>query len=340
MVVSGADRGQTLHDRAIVVDGLVVSRWSREVFEAMHEGGLTAANCTVAVWEGFEPTMRHIASFGRWLDEHADLVRRVLSVEDVRAAKTEGRVGVILGWQNTSPIEDDLRRLPLFHELGVRIVQLTYNTQNLVGAGCYESHDSGLSDFGREVVAELNRVGIAIDLSHVGSRTATDAALASEAPVAFTHVCPAALKPHPRNKSDDELRLVAERGGMVGVTPFPWFLAEPTLDAYLDAVEHVIDVAGEEHVGIGSDFTEGHGDAFLEWIMRDKGYARLLTTTPLDELRVVMPEGIRRLGEWPNLTSAMEGRSWTERRILRLLGENWLRYLGDVWSTTSAGSGG
>ena len=340
MVDRGADSGQTLHDRAIVVDGLVVSRWSREVFEAMRAGGLTAANCTVAVWEGFEPTMRHIASFGRWLDEHADLIRRVLTVEDVRAAKAEGRVGVILGWQNTSPIEDDLRRLPLVHELGVRIVQLTYNTQNLVGAGCYESRDPGLSDFGREVVAELNRIGIAIDLSHVGSTTARDAALASEAPVAFTHVCPAALKAHPRNRSDDELRLVAKRGGMVGLTPFPWFLSEPTLDAYLDTVEHVIGVAGEEQVGLCSDFTEGHGDAFLEWIMRDKGYARLLTTTPLDELRVVMPEGIRQLSEWPNLTSAMEARNWSESRILRLLGENWLRYLGDVWSTTPAGSGG
>lgn len=322
----------SLHERAIVVDGLVVSRWCREVFEAMRAGGITAANCTVAVWEGFEPAMGNIASFTHSLDEHTDLIRRVLTVDDVLAAKAEGRVGVILGWQNTSPIEDDLRRLALFHDLGVRVAQLTYNTQNFVGAGCYESRDSGLSDFGREVVAELNRVGIVIDLSHVGPVTTRETVLASEAPVSFTHVCPAALKAHPRNKSDDELRRVADRGGMVGLTPFPWFLSEPTLDAYLDAVEHVIGVAGEEHVGIGTDFTEGHGDEFVEWIMRDKGYARLLTATPLDELRVVMPEGIGRIAEWPNLTAAMEARGWTEPRILRLLGGNWVRYLGDVWS--------
>lgn len=320
-----------LHTQATVVDGLVVSRWSRDVFEGMRAGGITAANCTVAVWEGFEETLANVAALHSSLDEHDDLIRPVRSVEDVHRAKAEGRVGIVLGWQNTSPIEDDLRRLSLFHELGLRIVQLAYNTQNFVGSGCYESRDSGLSDFGRDVVAELDRLRIVIDLSHVGHLTAREATLVSERPVAFTHVCPSALKEHPRNKDDEEMRLVAERGGIVGVTPFPWFLREPTLDAYLDAVEHVIGVAGEEHVGIGTDFTEGHGDAFLEWIVRDKGYGRLLTTTPLDELRIVMPAGLERLADWPSLTAAMEARAWSEERILRLLGGNWLRFLGDVW---------
>lgn len=320
-----------LHAGAVVVDGLVVSRWSREVFEGMRTGGITAANCTVAVWERFDEGMANVAAFARWFDEHADLVRPVLSVADVRAAKEEGRVGIVLGWQNVSPLEDDLRRLALFRDLGLRVVQLAYNTQNAVGSGCYESRDSGLSDFGREVVAELNRLGVAVDLSHVGRLTAREAALASEQPVAFTHVCPAALRPHPRNRDDEELRLVAERGGMIGVTPFPWFLREPTLAAFLDAVEHVIGVAGEEHVGVGTDFTEGHGDAFLEWIMRDKGYGRLVTPTPLEELRIVMPEGLRRLADWPSLTAAMEERGWSEQRIHRVLGENWLRFFGEVW---------
>ena len=328
-----------LHGRAVVVDGLVVSRWSREVFAGMRAGGITAANCTAAVWEGFEPAMENMTAFLRWFDEHGDLIRRVLTVEDVLAAKAEGRVGVILGWQNTSPIEDDLRRLALFHELGLRVVQLAYNTQNFVGSGCYESRDSGLSDFGRDVVAELNRLGIVIDLSHVGPLTTKEAVHESTTPVSFTHVCPAALQAHRRNRSDEELRLVAERGGMIGVTPFPWFLREPTLDAYLDAVEHVICVAGEEHVGIGTDFTEGHGDSFLEWIMRDKGYGRLLTTTPLADLGVVMPDGIARLADWPNLTAAMETRGWTEQRILRLLGDNWMRFLGEVWSGGTSAPG-
>ena len=321
----------SLHDEAIAVDGLVVSRWSREVFEAMRAGGITAANCTTAVWEGFADGMANVAAFKRWLAEHDDLIRPVRSVADVHSAKREGRVGIVLGWQNTSPLEDDLGRLALFHELGLRVAQLTYNTQNLVGSGCYESRDSGLSDFGRDVVAEMNVLGIAIDLSHVGSQTSRDAVLASSTPVAYTHVCPAALKPHPRNKGDEELRLLAEHGGMIGVTPFAWFLPEPTLDAFLDAVEHIVGVAGEEQVGIGTDFTEGHGTAFLEWIMRDKGRGRLVTSTPLEELNLAMPAGLERLRDWPNLTAAMETRGWPERRIRRLLGENWLRFFADVW---------
>jgi membrane dipeptidase len=186
------------------------------------------------------------------------------------------------------------------------------------------------------VVAALDELGILIDLSHVGARTTADAIEASSRPVVFSHVCPAALKPHPRNKTDDELRRVAERGGLVGVTPFPWFLRagrEATLDDFLEAVEHVLGLVGEDAVGIGTDFTQGHGDAFVEWIMRDKGTGRLVTATPLEELRVVMPAGLRRLEEWPNVTAAMERRGWPEGRIRKVLGENWLRVLSDVWRT-------
>lgn len=319
-------------DRArVCVDGLVVSRWSREVFEGMRAGGITAANCTTAVWEGFDGAMANVAAFKHWFAEHDDLVRPVTSVEDVHAAAREGRVGIVLGWQNLSPVADDLRRLVLFRDLGLRIAQLAYNTQSAFGCGCYEQRDTGLSGYGHEAVDELNRLGVAIDLSHVGVATARDAILASRAPVAFSHVCPAALKPHPRNRTDEELRLVAERGGIVGVTPFPWFLRAPTLEAFVDALEHVVDVAGEEHVGVGTDFTEGHGDAFVEWILRDKGTGRLVTDTPLADLRVAMPDGLRRLAEWQAIPHALERRGWPEQRIERVVGRNWLRFLGDAW---------
>src|SRR5262249_4223048 len=148
----------------------------------------------------------------------------VHKTSDIQRAKEEGKVGIILGWQNTSGIEDQLGYLQLFKELGVHVMQLTYNTQNLVGTGCYESRDSGLSDFGREVVDEMNRVGILVDLSHVGPKTSGEAILYSKKPVAFTHCCPAGLKKHPRNKTDEQLKLIADRGGFVGVTMYPWFL--------------------------------------------------------------------------------------------------------------------
>src|SRR5215471_1047684 len=175
------------------------------------------------------------------------------------SAKAEGRTGIILGFQNTSALEDQIGYISLFKDLGVGIMQITYNTQNLAGAGCYEPRDAGLSGFGREVVAEMNRVGVLCDLSHVGALTSRDVILASNRPVAYTHIMPAALKAHPRNKSDEEIRFIADHDGFVGVTMFPPFLArgnDATVNDYIAAIGYVIRIAGEDNVGIGTDFTQ------------------------------------------------------------------------------------
>lgn len=319
-----------LHDSAIVVDGLIISKWSREVFEDMRRGGLTAANCTCCVWEGFEATMRNIALWKRWFETHDDLITQVFTADDILRAKEEGRTGIILGWQNMSGIEDRIEYLRLFKELGVGVIQMAYNTQNLVGTGCYESRDSGLSDFGRDVVAEMNRLGILCDLSHVGSKTSEDVIRASKLPVAYTHCLPAGLKAHPRNKSDEQLRFIAERGGFVGVTMFPPFLkrgSESTVDDYVEAIGYIINIVGEEQVGVGTDFTQGHDRSFFDWITHDKGDGRKLT----DFGEIKNPEGMRVVGDFPNLTAAMEHAGWSEPRIRRVLGENWVRVLKEVW---------
>jgi membrane dipeptidase len=325
----------TLHERSVAIDGLQICNWSREIFEEQHAAGLTAVNCTCSVWEGFDETMENVGVFRARIAEHADILRPVHALADVAAAKEEGRVGIILGFQNTWPLEDRLDRLELFHGLGVRIIQMTYNTQNLVGAGCWESHDGGLSDYGRDVLAEMNRLGIVADLSHVGSQTAADVVTASTQPVVYSHVCPHALNPHPRNKTDEQIRAIVERGGLVGITLLPWFLradGEATRDDYLRAIEHVIDVAGEEHVGIGTDFMQGYGIEFLTWLRRDKGVGRLLAPMPdPDKPLVDAPTGLERVATLPALTEAMEQRGWSEQRIERVLGLNWLRLLGDVW---------
>lgn len=327
--------GDSLHDDAIVIDGLLIPKWSRAVFEAMHAGGLTAANCTCSVWEDFTETMANIARFKGWLDEHSDVIRQVYSLEDIRSAKAENRVGIILGFQNLSAIGTDVTNLRLFHELGVRVAQIAYNTQNLVGAGCYESVDSGLTDFGRDVLAEMNSLGILADLSHVGPRTSTDVIDESTKPVVYSHVCPAALYGHPRNKTDKELRRIAERGGLVGVNLLPWFLREDgqaTIDDFVNAIEHTVNVAGQDHVGIGTDFIQGHGIEFLEWLRRDKGSGRLVNPLPSGGEEVpAMPRGIARIEDFPALTTAMERRGWPEVRIRKLLGENWLRIFAEVW---------
>jgi membrane dipeptidase len=209
-------------------------------------------------------------------------------------------------------------------------MQIAYNTQNWVGTGCYEKHDGGLSEFGHEVIAEMNRLGILCDLSHVGPKTSEDVIRASRQPVAYTHCLPAGLKAHPRNKTDAQLRAIAERGGFVGVTMFPPFLrrgTQSTVDDYVEAIEYVLNLVGESQVGIGTDFTQGWGPEFFDWITRDKGRARKLTEFG----EILNPEGIRTIGEFPNLTAAMQRRGWSEARIRRVMGENWIALLREVW---------
>ena len=320
----------SLHQDAVVLDGLIIAKFGREVFQAMKDGGLTAANCTCSVWEDFPTTMKSVAQWKGWFVEHGDLITQVHTTADILRAKAEGKVGIILGWQNTTGFGDHLPFVRVYKDLGLGVVQLTYNTANTVGCGCYETHDGGLTDFGRELVHEMNRVGILVDLSHVGGKTADDAIRWSKKPVTYSHCLPSALKAHPRNKSDEQLRFIAEKGGFVGVTLFPPFLKNgprSTLDDVIEAIEHVLNLCGEEQVGIGTDFTQGYGDEFMEYITRDKGYARSLTQFG----EVTMPQGMGRIEDWPNLTAAMEQRGWKEERIRRVIGENWVRVLKDVW---------
>ena len=318
-----------LHKSAIVIDGLVVSRWSREVFEDMHRGGLTVANCTCSIWEGLRDTMINIGRWKRAFVEHADLIMQVRSAADIRTAKALGKVGIILGWQNTSGIEDRLDLLAIYKDAGVSVIQLTYNTQNLVGSGCWEDRDSGLSGFGREVIDEMNRLGMLIYLSHVGPRPSSEAIAYSKRPCAYTHVAPRGAFDNARNKTDEQLREIIDRGGFVGVATYPPFMktgANTTLDDCVELFEYMINVCGEANVGIGTDFTQGHGDDFFDWLRQDKGYARRANP---GRGRAPFVKGMETLADYPRLTEAMIRRGWPESRIRAVLGENWLRFLGE-----------
>ena len=320
----------TLHDQLFIVDGLIISNFSRAVFEDMRKGGLTAANCTCCVWENFVGTMQNIARWNRYFEDCKDLIVPARSVSDIRNAKAAGRTAIILGFQNVSAFEDQIGYIKHFKDCGVGVAQMAYNTQNLIATGCYESVDRGLSDFGHEVVAEMNRVGIMCDLSHVASKSSDDVIRASKKPVCYSHTCPSALKKHPRNKSDEEIRFIVERGGFVGVTMFPPFLAkgnDATVDDYVSTIDYVINIAGEDAVGVGTDFTQDQDQAFFEWLCHDKGYTRKLVH--FEPIR--NPDGIRRIGDFPNLTATMERAGWSSARIAKVMGENWLRVLGEVW---------
>ena len=319
----------TLHDDAIIIDGLLIAKWDRSIFEDMRRGGLSAANCTLSVWEGFGDTVANIADMKKLIRDNSELVSLVRTTSDIARAKQEGKTGIILGFQNAHAFEDNLGYIEAFADMGVRVVQLCYNTQNLIGTGCYE-RDGGLSGFGREAIAEMNRVGIMVDLSHVGGATSEEAILASSRPVCYSHCLPSGLKEHARNKSDDQLRFIADQGGFIGVTMFPPFLKrgiEATVADYVEAIDYVIDLVGDDCVGVGTDFTQGYDKGFFDWITHDKGRHRKLTSFG----PILNPEGIRTIGEFPNLTAAMQKAGWSETRIRKVMGENWVRVFDRVW---------
>lgn len=318
-----------LHNNIIVIDGLIISKWNKSTFEDMRRGGITAANCTVSVWEGFNETMNNIAEMRAHIAKHSDLLLQVTKAADIKRAKAENKTGIILGFQNAHAFEDKLGYIDLFKQLGVGIVQMAYNTQNLICTGCYEE-DKGLSDYGREVVAEMNRVGILCDLSHVGAKSARDIIEASNQPVCYSHCLPAGLKEHPRNKSDEDLKFIAKRNGFVGVTMFPPFLPKgtsSTVDDYVSAIDYIVNIVGEERVGVGTDFTQGYERPFFDWITHDKGYGRKLTEFG----EIINPKGMQTIGDFPNLTAAMQSAGWSDTKTERIMGQNWFNLLEEIW---------
>ena len=215
-----SSEARRIYDEAVVIDGLNVSNWESDaVFEGLRAGDVTAINATVATWENFSQTMAHLAVWMRRFRERDDILQ-VKETADIHAARRLGKTGIILGFQNASPIENELDRLGLFLALGVRVIQLTYHETNLLGSGCWERNDAGLSNFGVDAVREMNQLGILIDLSHVGPRTTLEAIETSEQPVAITHANARSFCGHPRNKEEEALTALAEKGGVVGATSF------------------------------------------------------------------------------------------------------------------------
>ena len=323
-----------IYDRSIVIDGLNVSNWeSPAVYESLRAGRVTAINATSAVFEKFHEELDNIARWKRRFAAAAGTLTQIRTAVDIERAKAEGQTGVILGWQNASPIEGDLSRLALFHSLGVRIIQLTYNERNLLGNGCWERNDDGLSSFGADAVREMNRLGVLIDLSHVGDRTTLDAIELSGQPVSCTHSNARSFFNHQRNKTDEALRLIAEMGGVIGATSWPPFLRngfESTLQDYGDAVEDMIDRVGIDHVGIGSDYTQDQTKEWFDVLMSFQG-------TKFNPRRFEYPDTVTHTAglETPerlrNVAVELARRGYGEDEIAKVLGGNWMRLFREVW---------
>lgn len=320
---------RALHRRAIVIDSLLGSLGSpRGALEA----GLTAVHLTVATYtDDFRQAIRAIYNHYCVLDAYPDQTMLVTVASDVERCKREGRLGVILGFQGGTPIEDDLELLTIFHRLGIRIIGPTYMERNLLGDGCLEPANQGLTYFGIQFVREMNRLGMLIDLSHAGYALCEDVLAHSKDPVAFTHSNSRTLCDVPRNVPDSILRAVAVAGGYVGVSPYSAIVGRlesgrPKLEDFLRHLDYLVELVGPDHVGIGTDFFDGKGPVnYLSWSQRR--YPETLGF-PFSDRHVSGFDGI---GRWPGLASALVARGYSESDILGILGGNFLRLLRRVW---------
>jgi len=322
-------RSWPLEPAPLVIDGVEINRWDRQVLLEARAGGVSTLHATCAVWEDARETLRALGAWRRRFADHGDLITPVRGTDDIERAHAQGRTGVMLGFQNTSPFEDDIELVETFHRLDVRCAQLTYNVQNLVGGSCFEPSDSGLSRFGEAIVAEMNRVGMLVDCSHVGEWTTRDAIEASRDPIALTHANPRWFCDSPRNKSSETLKALAARGGVIGCTLYPLFIGgtDTPREAFCQMIADLVEEIGLDHVAIGTDLTRGQPDADLGWL-RDGRWRR-----PDPEQRLSWPEWpawFRSAADFPALAEGLLEVGLDEAAIRKVLGENWLRLLGQV----------
>ena len=319
-----------VHRKSIIIDGLNASNLAQwPAIERLQAGGLTAVHLTIAAWHTPTETLHQLARLLALLDQYSSELMPVQIAHDIVIAKELGRVGVIAGFQGTEPIAEDLRWLSRYYRLGVRVIQLTYNFRNRVGAGCYEPDDGGLTPFGRDVVAEMNRLGMLIDLSHCGLETARDAIELSQQPVALTHANARAVCANLRNKTDEVLKAVAERGGVIGAAAFGPLLTESgqaTLDDYVRMIDYLVNLVGIDHVGLGPDFMENLAPEVTAQVLNGlsaDARQRFANVPPTAQFESAAAFG--------NITAALLQRGYPRNAAEQLLGGNWLRLYRQVW---------
>ena len=311
-----------------LIDNLQYANWSPKIFDQMHEGGVDAVHVTVAYHEDFRDLVRNLIAWNRRFADHPDRIVRATSAADVRAAHASGRTAILFGAQSPGPISDDIGMIEVLHQLGLRFMQLTYNTQSLLGAGCFEDADSGLTRYGRQAVAEMNRVGLVIDLSHAGERTARDAIAASRRPVAITHANPAEWHAAPRNLSRAVLDDLFASGGMLGLSLYPHHLKDGsacTLDSFCAMVAGLVDRYGHGRIGIGSDLCQDQPDSVVDW-MRNGTWNR--EPGPPAHFPA-MPSWFADNRDFGNIRRGLRAAGLSAGAVDGIMGDNWLHFYDD-----------
>lgn len=314
----------------MLIDALQCGEFDRSVFETLLRGGYTCVTPTLGFWEG---TIESMDSLAAWRDlerDNDDLIRIVRRADDIRACAADGKLGILLGYQNTNLLEDRIRFVELFADMGVRVLQLTYNNQNELGGSCYEDADSGLSRFGREVVREMARVGVVVDCSHTGDRTTLHAIEHCPKPIAVTHANPASIFPHKRNRSDTVLKALAETGGVIGCAAYRNITppeACATARGFAEMIARTVEIAGVDHVGLGTDYSYKNDDRFRDWMRK----GRWTRTTQYGAGSAQVPGAVAKPDWLPGpdklgiLAPALRDVGFSAEEVDKIMGGNWLR---------------
>lgn len=347
----------SLYERSVVIDGLGFPGGlsgdprgpllEQELQDVKHSG-LTATHITMGKvgtmppLEAFESIVRSIARWESHIDKNPAILARVRQAGDIRQAQANGRAGLIYGLQDGVAFEDDLGRMDALYQLGVRVIQPTYNRRNLLGDGCMEPDDAGLSRTGEEAIERLDELGIMIDLSHCGRRTTADALSIARKPVSFTHTGCHALAEHPRHRTDAEMKRVADSGGVIGIYIMPYLSRgrQPTAADVIAHIEHALGVVGPDHVSIGTDgmisaveLTDEYRERFAGNI-RDRAEAGIAAPFETEE-GYLFASDLNTPRRLETLADKLLARGHGENTVTKILGANLLRVFEASWSTPS-----
>lgn len=313
------------------IDNLQYANWSEKIFRQMREGGVDAVHATIAYHENFRETVLNIEAWNRWFERFPDLIFHGKSGDDVRLARETGRTAIFFGFQNPSPIEDDVGLVEITHSLGARFMQLSYNNQSLLATGCYEAEDPGITRMGRQVIKEMNRVGLVVDMSHSADRSTIEAAEISERPITITHANLHAWHPAKRNKRDDVVRAVVENGGMMGFSIYPHHLKGGTdcsVEGFCEMIARAAEMFGAEHFGIGSDLCQDQPDSVVEWMRvgrwsKEIDYGEGSAAAPGFPPQ---PQWFRDNRDFGKIEAGLRAIGFDDADVAGLMGDNWLAF--------------
>ena len=316
---------------SLFIDALQYNNWSEEILKQINQGGLSAVHVTICYHEDFQEMVQNVVDWNRRFEDFSSLIFLGRTAADVVKAQKEGRTAIFFGFQNCSPIEDDIGLVEVCHQLGARFMQLTYNNLSLLGTGCYEENDPGITRMGKQVIKEMNRVGLVVDMSHSAERSTLEAIEISERPIAITHANPTFWHPALRNKSNEVLKALGESGGMLGFSVYPHHLkdgSDCTLESFCNMIADTAEIMGIKNIGIGTDLCQNQPDSVVEWMRngtwtndRDYGEGSASFAGFPDQ-----PEWFRDNRDFVNIATGLRSVGFSNDDVDLVMGKNWLNF--------------